>query len=347
MDAPAVDSDAPAWRPTREAAFERLEAFVPSAGREYAARRNTDTGPGADPQSGPNGRDNVSCLSPWLRHRLILEEEVVARTLQSHSLNGAEKFIAEVFWRTYFKGWLEHRPEVWSVYLSDLQAQAARLEKYNDVANDYAAAINGETGIAPFDAWARELVETNYLHNHARMWFASIWIFTLRLPWQLGADFFLRHLLDGDPASNTLSWRWVGGLHTKGKTYLARASNIAKFTDGRFGDAERLGWQLANDAPPLEEDFDFEKGTLTLPDPAPDAPYLLLITEEDGYAEGLRLRGRPVHVASTHASDARSPVFDVSDAVMAFSRGCVDDAAARAVEKFDCAHTSLDSENLG
>ncbi len=68
---------------------------------------------------------------------------------------------------------------------------------------------------------------TGYLHNHARMWFASIWIFTLRLPWELGADFFLRHLLDGDPASNTLSWRWVGGMQTMGKTYLARADNIA------------------------------------------------------------------------------------------------------------------------
>ncbi|BAU31831.1 deoxyribodipyrimidine photo-lyase [Microcella alkaliphila] len=66
------------------------------------------------------------------------------------------------------------------------------------------------------------------------MWFASIWIFTLRLPWQLGADVFLRNLLDGDPASNTLSWRWVAGLQTRGKTYQATADNIARFTDGRY-----------------------------------------------------------------------------------------------------------------
>ena len=92
----------------------------------------------------------------------------------------------------------------------------------------------GATGIDCFDAWARELVATGYLHNHARMWFASIWIFTLRLPWELGADFFLRHLIDGDPASNTLSWRWVAGLQTAGKTYLATAENIARFTGGRF-----------------------------------------------------------------------------------------------------------------
>ena len=59
-------------------------------------------------------------------------------------------------------------------------------------------------------------------------------IFTLRLPWQLGADFFLRHLVDADPASNTLSWRWTAGLQTRGKTYLATAGNIARYTDGRF-----------------------------------------------------------------------------------------------------------------
>ena len=72
------------------------------------------------------------------------------------------------------------------------------------------------------------------------MWFASIWIFTLRLPWELGADFFLRHLFDGDPASNTLSWRWVAGLQTQGKNYAARAANISKYTEGRFSPIHQL-----------------------------------------------------------------------------------------------------------
>lgn len=57
------------------------------------------------------------------------------------------------------------------------------------------------------------------------LWFASVWIFTLRPPWELGADLFMRQLLDGDPASNTLSWRWVAGMHTRGKHYLARRDN--------------------------------------------------------------------------------------------------------------------------
>ena len=94
--------------------------------------------------------------------------------------------------------------------------------------------MDGRTGIDCFDTWVEELRETNYLHNHSRMWFASIWIFTLGLPWQLGARFFMRHLLDGDASSNTLSWRWVAGMHTNKKPYLASKENIDKFTVNRF-----------------------------------------------------------------------------------------------------------------
>ena len=66
------------------------------------------------------------------------------------------------------------------------------------------------------------------------MWFASIWIFTLDLPWELGAEFFLKHLYDGDSASNTLGWRWVAGIQTPGKHYLASEWNIKKFTNNRY-----------------------------------------------------------------------------------------------------------------
>jgi len=217
---------AAAWVPTRQAALDRLDAFLPAAGRAYAARRNFDLG--------PDDRSNVSALSPFVRHRLILEQEIVAATLERHRFSAAERFIQEVFWRTYFKGWLEQRPQVWTRYREDCAGLFDQLERDGALERRYAEAVEGRTGIDCFDAWAGELVGTGYLHNHTRMWFASIWIFTLDLPWQLGADMFYRHLLDGDPASNTLSWRWVGGLHTRGKTYLARASNIARYTNGRF-----------------------------------------------------------------------------------------------------------------
>ena len=80
------------------------------------------------------------------------------------------------------------------------------------------------------------------------MWFASIWIFTLKLPWQLGAEFFMKHLADGDAASNTLSWRWVAGLQTKGKHYVAQAWNISKFTNNKYKNVK-----LNEQAQPLED----------------------------------------------------------------------------------------------
>ncbi len=225
--------------PNRTEALTRLRAFLPKCGKTYAARRNYDMGPGA--------HTDVSTLSPYIRTRLLTEEEVLQTVLARYSVSTAEKFIQEVFWRTYWKGWLEMRPAVWRSYQRDLRHALNDVQTQSGLRNEWQAACKGETGIDCFDAWAKELVATGYLHNHARMWFASIWTFTLRLPWALGADFFLRQLLDGDPASNTLSWRWVAGLQTPGKTYLARTSNISKYTEGRF----HPKWQLATSAPAL------------------------------------------------------------------------------------------------
>ena len=194
------------------------ENFVSNNLSNYQGLRNYDYG--------SEKRDNVSCLSPFITHRLILEQELINRSLDFYPFAKIEKFIQEIYWRTYWKGWLELRPAVWEDFISE------RVETYDETT--YEKAINGNTGIDCFDFWINELKEENYLHNHTRMWFASIWIFTLGLPWQLGAEFFMKYLLDGDAASNTLSWRWVAGIQTKGKHYIARPSNISKFTDGRF-----------------------------------------------------------------------------------------------------------------
>ena len=278
---------------TRENALKQLEALKPKLGHVYAADRNFDNGPGK--------HSSVSTLSPWVRHRLILEEELVSAALGSHSFAASEKFIQEVFWRSYWKGWLEMRPQVWHDYElcrdQDLSDWEGRPELQD--------ARTGNTGITCFDFWVRELVETNYLHNHARMWFASIWIFTLRLPWTLGADFFMQHLLDGDPASNTLSWRWVGGLQTRGKTYLARADNICKFTRGRFNPAS----QLAMDAQPLDGPVAPAPKTLSFQNPvSPDTPYVLIVTEDDLGIESLDISSKCLRqIINVNCSEKRSP----------------------------------------
>lgn len=208
--------------PTRSAALSALKTFLPHAAEKYTRERNY--------AYDSDGSNSVSGLSPWIRMRMLTECEVLQAVMDLHGEAAPLKFIDEVCWRTYWKGWLEQRPSIWWDYL---QQRARLLAEFNDNVS-YNNAIKAETGIAFFDAVTRELNQTGYLHNHSRMWYASIWIHTLQLPWELGADWFLRHLLDGDPASNTLSWRWVAGLHTRDKAYLAQPSNIHTFTSGRF-----------------------------------------------------------------------------------------------------------------
>ncbi|MGB7404714.1 MAG: FAD-binding domain-containing protein [Pacificimonas sp.] len=314
------------WTPTRAAALAHFDDFLPQAGRAYQNGRNHDPGP-----DGPHAN---SQLSPWLSHRLLTEADVLSATLAEHSQSDAYKFISEVLWRCYFQGHLEWQPSVWRAYVEDRDAAFARLDEDPDARQSYERAVAGESGIAPFDAWAKELFETNFLHNHTRMWFSSIWIFTLGLDWTLGADFFLRHLLDGDAASNTCNWRWTAGLHTKGKTYLATAANIRRYTDGRF---DPRG--LAASANALTEDRTHERAPPSLPAPEPnlsDKPFALLVHEQEGVAETLDLGGAtPALVIGVTRPEARSPA-SVSPAVLSFSNKCIDDALARAGTEFGC-----------
>ena len=220
-----------------EQAKDKLNNFIKNDILNYSKNRNYDYG--------PKNRSNVSHLSKYITHRVLNEYDVINLALSEYSLTKIEKYVQEVFWRVYWKGWLEHRPQVWSDYYE--------YSNNNSNSEAYKKAIEGTTGIVCFDNWVEELVNENYLHNHTRMWFASIWIFTLNLPWQLGANFFMRHLLDGDSASNTLSWRWVAGLQTIGKHYLATASNISKFTNN-----VHKPQNLNEDALPLNENKTYD-----------------------------------------------------------------------------------------
>ena len=218
---------------SRAKAIERLNDFVENGLSEYSRSRNFDFG--------PEKRNNVSCLSPYITHGILNEIEIIKKSLSRFSFSKNEKFIQEVLWRTYWKGWMELRPDVWNDYLINLKS----IKKKYTKDTNYLKAIEGETNIECYNEWVKELKTYNYLHNHTRMWFASIWIFTLNLPWQLGAEFFLKHLYDGDAASNTLGWRWVAGIQTQGKHYLASEWNIKKFTNNRFENIK-----LSENAPP-------------------------------------------------------------------------------------------------
>jgi len=310
------------WTTTRAEGDKIRAAFTPRMGRRYANGRNTDHVSGA--------HKAVSVLSPYIRRRLVLESEVVAAAIAAHGPEDAEKFVQEVVWRGYFKGWLERRPQVWDSYRTGLNADLADLDRDRRLRRDVDRAINGQTGLECFDAWATELVDTGYLHNHARMWFASIWIFTLGLPWRLGADFFYRHLLDGDAASNTLGWRWVAGLHTRGKPYPADAQNITTFTAGRFTPRQSDLAEVTQGLEASEPDglpTVMPLRAITMPQPG--RPTALLITDEDCRVEDFDLAAYDIRTMATlTASHLRSPL-PVSDLVLRFEAGTLADAARR------------------
>ena len=257
---------------TRESALGAARAFAPDMGQQYARERNRVV----------PGHPFVSMLSPAIRIRLILEREVAQIALDEHEkLNDCQKFAQEIHWRSYWRSWLEIHPGIWTRYQQTRQTMDDGLAK---VQRRRIAQIEaGETGIEVMDNFARELTETGYLHNHARMWFAAYWIHTEKLPWELGSDFFERHLICACPAANTLSWRWVAGIQTRGKAYLARPSNIRKYTDPAYlgdDDLEELEKPRAADVPdaeipdPIAPEFELEIGDAT-------GPMGLWISEDD------------------------------------------------------------------
>ena len=249
---------------SRATAIEKLNQFAEKNLIEYSRLRNFDYG--------PNNRSNISCLSPYITHGVISEFEIIKKSLSKFSFSKNEKFIQEVLWRTYWKGWLELRPNVWTDYLNELKKIR---EEFKDNTK-YKNAIEGNTNIECFNEWVNELKENNYLHNHARMWFASIWIFTLDLPWQLGAEFFMKHLFDGDAAANTLGWRWVAGIQTQGKNYLASEWNIKKFTNNRFNNIK-----LNESAPPIISNKTYSASKLEFNNPQNLEEKNLLIFENN------------------------------------------------------------------
>ena len=307
--------------PTRASAIDNLNRFVDNNLFEYSKLRNFDYG--------PNNRSNISCLSPYITHGVISELELIKKSLNKFSFSKNEKFIQEILWRTYWKGWLELRPAVWTDYLNELKKIREKLKDNTDYKN----AIEGNTNIECFNEWVNELKENNYLHNHARMWFASIWVFTLDLPWQLGAEFFMKHLYDGDAAANTLGWRWVAGIQTQGKNYLASEWNIKKFTNNRFSNIK-----LNENAPPKINDKTYVASKLELNNPQNLEEKNLLIFENNLSFEISDFNNQKFKKIFLVSNKNENRTIDLSEKLMKFKSQLIEDQKMRLEKK------SIDTE---
>lgn len=254
----------------RAEALRALNDFVQGPVLDYARLRNQIAA----------RHVHVSRLSAAIAHRLVSEVEVLRAVLQVHKFPSVEKFIQEVVWRSYWKGWLELRPGVWRDFADFELLENPLAEKLRQ----------GQSGCSAMDAMARELVSTGYLHNHARMWWASFWIHRSNMPWRNGARFFFDHLLDADAASNTLSWRWVAGLQTPGKTYLVRRFNLATY----WPDAPAEGLEMLDGETIVDIPKDFADRSLRNLENHPESPADslggVLLHEED-----LSLECGPLH----------------------------------------------------
>jgi deoxyribodipyrimidine photo-lyase len=173
----------------------------------------------------------VSGLSPFVRHGVLtlrmVYDTVVARVARP---SAAEKFINELTWREY---WQRVYAQIGDGIWYDREALKTGLPS-----SAYAKTLpedirTGTTGLACMDAFVDELHQTGYLHNHARMWLAAYVVHWRRVRWQAGARWFLQHLLDGDPASNNLSWQWIASTNSH-KPYFFNQENIQRYTGDRF-----------------------------------------------------------------------------------------------------------------
>ncbi len=291
---------------------------------------------------------NVSRLSACIRFRTLLEDEVIAETLAAHPFQVAEKWLQEVCWRRYWKGWLEMRPHIWSQWRHQVWRLNQQLPE--EVLARGRAVMSGQSGVACMDAIARELIETGYLHNHARMWWASFWIHVEKLPWELGADFFFRHLLDADPASNTLSWRWVAGLQTLGKSYLVRLSNIQKYAPDYLKENSAGSERLADGsvvASVFEDLGDVGKQTLaqyptTLGQTSKRTGLWLHpddLTPEIGPLAALA----PVSIAACLSDHVYSEIYQLSSQRIASLHTVLGDGLARATAHYACPSVALEA----
>ena len=228
--------DSPSFEPTLPAAHARLAAVRPAA---YAGTRNKLDGA-------------VTRLSPYLTHGLLTLPGVLQVLLQRGRMPVQHKLVYELGWRDFFQHvWLHEGDGIFE----SLQPGVRPDKSYSrELPADIRA---GRTGVPAIDTAVRELYATGYLHNHARMWLASYVVHLRHVHWRVGADWLYGHLLDGDLASNHLSWQWVAATGSQ-KPYLFNAENVKRYAperwhspgsviDADYGSLE----QIARQGPPV------------------------------------------------------------------------------------------------
>jgi deoxyribodipyrimidine photo-lyase len=163
-------------------------------------------------------KGGVSYLSPFITRGVITLPEIRAIVLESFTATEAEKFIQELTWREYWQ-------EVWFARCDDIFSDL-RYSRHDWVHFDIIQSIiNASTTIEAVDDAIATLYETGYMHNHARMWVAMLACNVGMGHWYNHSRWLYYHLLDGDVASNTLSWQWVAGTNAH-KKYITHQSVI-------------------------------------------------------------------------------------------------------------------------
>lgn len=195
----------------RRAALARLAAFDP---RDYAASRNDLF------------RRGVSRLSAYIRHGVLGLAELRDYVLARHGRGpGPDKFVNELAWRAF---WQLVYAQLGAGVMRDVEPPKHSASRARGLPQDVAEAA---TGLACIDEPLRELLDDGYMHNHARMWLAAYLQHWRGVDWRDGAELLYRHLLDGDPASNSLSWQWVGSSFSS-KPYFFNRQNVERFSGG-------------------------------------------------------------------------------------------------------------------
>ena len=188
--------------PGEPAARARLDAWLRDGVAAYADRRNR------------MDLDGTSRLSQDLRWGLLSPTEIVERA--DGPGEGRRVFLSEIAWREFYAHVLWHHPHV---LREPFQAAFAGLP-YRDDPGAFDAWCEGRTGYPVVDAAMRQLRATGWMHNRARMVVASFLAKDLLLDWRLGEAYFMRHLIDGDPATNNGGWQWTACTGTDPQPYF-------------------------------------------------------------------------------------------------------------------------------